>query len=70
MQNFNDELDKYQSAARDAYHEFARATGVPLINRQEHLQAMRNMSVDDLDALADEYGVDQVTHYIKRLAGG
>lgn len=70
MISFDNELGQYRQAARDAYQGLGQLTGVPLLNRQQHLQALRNMTPDDLDMLADEYGVDQVAHYIANLAGG
>ncbi len=68
--NFENMLGQVRQAARTATQQLGGAAGVPLLNRQEHLTALRNMSESDLDALAEEYGVDQVAHYITRLAGG
>lgn len=70
MVNFEHELDQYRTAARDAYKSLGQLTGVPILNRHDSLKALRNMSPDDFDALSDEYGIDQVMHYIARLAGG
>lgn len=68
--SFEQNLAQYRQATHDAIKQLGGIMGVPVINRQEHLQALRNMNEQDLDALANEYGADQVAVYLARLAGG
>lgn len=68
--DFGNVIKQYRQAARDAYAELGGAIGVPLVNRNDHLKALRNMSVEDLDTLSEEYGANQVAEYLARLAGG
>ena len=70
VEGFDKILTDYRSAARDAYKQVAQVAGVPLLNRELAARALRNMTEQDLDALAGEYGADQVMHYINYAMGG
>lgn len=67
---FDQLLDKYRQAASQSIQKVAGSVGVPLIDRDEHLRAIRNMSEQDLNALAQEFGPDKVAEYIQYFAGG
>lgn len=70
MIDFQGELTKYRSAADEAYRSMGGVIGLPLVKRADQLQAVRNMTVEDLDVLSEEYGADQVIHFLNKLSGG
>lgn len=66
-----DELIKQmRSSASSAIEQNAQSLGLPLIKPAEHRAALQNMTEKDLDLLAEEYGTDQVVHWLNRVAGG
>lgn len=64
-------LGDFRQAARSAFEQTAKQLGVPLVPEETHRRAIRNMSAQDLDTLAQTFGQDQVVDYLTRhLFGG
>lgn len=66
----NQLINQYRTAAKTAVEQTASQLGLPLIRPETAKAALRNMSEKDLDMLAEEYGHDQVVHWLNRVVGG
>lgn len=63
-------IDPVRTAAREAVQSVSSLVGINSLPNSLVRQAMKNMTEQDLDLLANEYGVDQVMHLIRQTYGG
>jgi hypothetical protein len=66
----NDIIDPLRSASKSALGQFTQLAGLNSIPSSTVRSALKNMTPDDLDALAAEYGTDQVIHLLRKSLGG
>lgn len=66
----DDIFNQARGAAREAVEQFSSLAGLSSVPQGELRDAMRNMTPDDLDALAEEYGPEQVMQLIRFTYGG
>lgn len=65
-----DWVKQSRQAARDALQQTTQMVGVRSIPTATIKSALKNMTEDDLDMLANQYGADQVVHLIRTALGG
>lgn len=65
-----DWVKQSRQAARDALQQTTQMVGVRSIPTATIKSALKNMTEDDLDMLAGQYGADQVVHLIRTALGG
>lgn len=63
-------LDQMRGATREALSQYRQLAGGDQLPASTVRSALQQMTPDDLDMLAQEYGHDQVLHLIRYAAGG
>jgi hypothetical protein len=63
-------IDPLRAASKSALGQFSQLAGLNAIPSSTVRSALKNMTPDDLDALAQEYGTDQVLHLLRKSLGG
>lgn len=65
-----DWVKQSRNAARDALQQTTQMVGIRSVSTATIKAALKNMTEDDLDMLAGQYGADQVIHLIRTATGG
>lgn len=65
-----DWVKQSRNAARDAMQQTTQMVGIRSVPTATIKAALKNMTEDDLDMLAGQYGTDQVIHLIRTATGG
>ena len=63
----NPALDEMHAAAHQAIQEMGGASGMPVIHKALHRQAMKNLTPQEMQALVQQFGAPAVMSYLRRL---